>query len=1215
MADNPLFPGYKSDKPNDGPNNPIFPGYYPGAPIIRKPKYTNFIQPLEYSADETFKYIDDVTAHVTGAPQWVTNRVIDDWKQSMKASYNPGDIPIEQLDDYDADALPGVASAQLSLNPMDWIKPGEQAEKTIKTWVTSVTGVKFDKNSWLPNGFNTDDYENRVKTAIWGNVLGVTKEDAGSSLLREAAKTTAENTAAFHPDFDASKPQPFKLTDSGVIGDWTKTDLYGDLAQKAIDFEVNVGSMARDKKHDAMLLAMFGAMDAELNGQTFDSGYKPYKHDAVLDAIGPAGSAERTQAENALKYFHIQKLAVDKMKASESALTGGTGLLADIEKKLSGRPRYDNFAEEIKDAAGNVIGYNGKFVEPDPAKLLKAIDEHLHGKFTENTVTNTLYIAKDVDKGIDQFIQDAHALGGNAGKTMEKSLSEYKTYLEKLQKTVEASRNDPYIVMLNKIKNVNSGDVRMRTITGGNLMTGNIQRTYLENMQNQFLHPGTNKSVPKELQIGSVLKNNAVSSMPDLYANRARILASRFATEQNAKRITEAVDAIADGKFMERYVWNTISVKITGYTPKELTDRALKKVNYFGFVVDESYEPTSKVAQAFYNSRLMRNSFTITANGISAKLNGGIEFSGALTLAGLHAQGLLTKSEIGELLAGTKDLAAFKSKLPGPTAFINRKETQLDIDTFRKWLDSKSNPFKIKSDGDIDKLMELMKALGKENSYSASLSVTAKYAGFMQRWGVTLSKLQDQIYDRFGVALKPLFQVKTILSEKAAAFFAKLLSTWIPKLLAMIGVVGTDGLGAILLPFLEKVLAPIFRAILDKAGQYFNTFISSLLHGNWDAMIKQAEKEIENVIKAILRGFGILAVIIAVPMIMLWGVVLITISPIDPTKSNVGYGGGAAFENPYMDVTKDVSVGGQTNPTDPLDNSSLPLKAIYTITITAKQDLPQLSYIDIAKIIQLEQNARQLLNTKGIIPAIKSGESYSFNVELELGTGDKDSVIFNMVTVTLPESFPSEFRNATASRVFTVGKPPYDPNCFKYQVGSDELAYFQGAVENLVVWETTVVNRTCSGLTPGTQISLIRVGDADTCGWSLGYGSSYDPNNFVILFGNKCPGYYSSAINLNYLLAHEMGHAFDSVGLNKQERIRAYNKLAAAEAYEGNLPTYNNGCGNNSVKEDFAESIGDYAQVNVDGCSAEYNGDRSRDGFWQNFPKHKEFVEWLLYRL
>ena len=68
--------------------------------------------------------------------------------------------------------------------------------------------------------------------------------------------------------------------------------------------------------------------------------------------------------------------------------------------------------------------------------------------------------------------------------------------------------------------------------------------------------------------------------------------------------------------------------------------------------------------------------------------------------------------------------------------------------------------------------------------------------------------------------------------------------------------------------------------------------------------------------------------------------------------------------------------------------------------------------------------------------------------------------------------------------------------------------------------------------------------------------------------------------------------------------------LTSAIAAEGTFPTYPGNCGfNNTLNEDFAETIGNWVQVNACDCPgvATYGPDWST--WWDYFTAHKTWAE------
>ena len=117
--------------------NPFFPGYYVGDPLPKPLKdKRKYGPPNEYKFDIFSEYLDWVAADVTGLPTWVKDRIMGDWKSSLKAEIKPQkEIPIEVYDRYGEETKqdqPGAFGIGVNLNPIDWITdPKKQIRKTV----------------------------------------------------------------------------------------------------------------------------------------------------------------------------------------------------------------------------------------------------------------------------------------------------------------------------------------------------------------------------------------------------------------------------------------------------------------------------------------------------------------------------------------------------------------------------------------------------------------------------------------------------------------------------------------------------------------------------------------------------------------------------------------------------------------------------------------------------------------------------------------------------------------------------------------------------------------------------------------------------------------------------------------------------------------------------------------------------------------------------
>ncbi|KKS26313.1 MAG: hypothetical protein UU86_C0041G0001 [candidate division WWE3 bacterium GW2011_GWC1_42_102] len=163
MPDNPLFPGYIPRKDGDF-NNPLFPGYAEGQRAYRPAPGTP-LGKYEYNADYWLEQLDQMSIDTGNFPKWFLDRYVDDFKRNLRAMYSVENIPVEQMDDYDQDVMPGVTSVSLSLDPAEWKDPGKVVESTVKSWIKAGTGLKFNKEGWglQPGLIDLSDYDNNLK--------------------------------------------------------------------------------------------------------------------------------------------------------------------------------------------------------------------------------------------------------------------------------------------------------------------------------------------------------------------------------------------------------------------------------------------------------------------------------------------------------------------------------------------------------------------------------------------------------------------------------------------------------------------------------------------------------------------------------------------------------------------------------------------------------------------------------------------------------------------------------------------------------------------------------------------------------------------------------------------------------------------------------------------------------------------------------------------
>ncbi|KKS58905.1 MAG: hypothetical protein UV26_C0035G0004 [candidate division WWE3 bacterium GW2011_GWF2_42_42] len=198
-------------------------------------------------------------------PKWFLDRYVDDFKSNLKANYNPGDIPVEQLDDYDQDVMPGVSSISLTLDPTEWQDPGKVLEKTAKSWIKAGTGLRFQKKGWGLEAWPIDltDYDTRVKSGMWRVAMGL-QEDV-SPLGREGGVSITSATKAMAGSPDSSGTL-FNFPEADYVDGVVK--IYETMAKNVVDVQkVMQSGQKRDGKFDSFVSSLSKGIGTELNGK------------------------------------------------------------------------------------------------------------------------------------------------------------------------------------------------------------------------------------------------------------------------------------------------------------------------------------------------------------------------------------------------------------------------------------------------------------------------------------------------------------------------------------------------------------------------------------------------------------------------------------------------------------------------------------------------------------------------------------------------------------------------------------------------------------------------------------------------------------------------------------------------------------------------------------------------------------------------------------
>lgn len=549
MANNPLYPGYKPKKEDEGSINPIYPGYYTGSPVRRKPKSPE-IPPMEYKFDEFINQIDNVAKEVSELPihpKWVMDRVADDWKEQLKVTVRPkgGDIDPTDLDDYATDDLAGALTS-LSLNPKDWgighekgfEQTKKQAKKTLTSWIKEATGI--DSSNLLNSNFS--EIQNKATEELWTHALGYGQEKA-SEEGKAASKDIAERTTVLFSDVVDSESQlsPLDLRhkeeiDSSGRRIIEKDDIYTGTATAIAKFARGRDSPRnRDSLHTDFLSESVKAVKKEIEGSKEFERATP-KQKAVVDFFNKKVDTLETIEE----VNKTTKKAADDLQKQAFDIKDKwrvTGTKEDSIKRI-----VDDSLDKLNEQRG---------------KLEKLIE-----KDNLNNLVSTGISSAEIEK----FKTEIDRYTGRI-KEIEDTLrgvKEQKINVRNAIKEIYNPSPDKNFVSRSTFKDSLGGDLR-------------------KDLEKSILNKGENDIGSFINAEGSTLRAKKIA--PIMY----RLQQDRV--HYAAKEVLDAFDKGGISQVAENYAWKAIKNKLPGawerYTSGSIVADGLKRTNYFGLKIDD----------------------------------------------------------------------------------------------------------------------------------------------------------------------------------------------------------------------------------------------------------------------------------------------------------------------------------------------------------------------------------------------------------------------------------------------------------------------------------------------------------------------------------------------------------------------------------------------------------------------------------------------------
>lgn len=242
--------------------------------------------------------------------------------------------------------------------------------------------------------------------------------------------------------------------------------------------------------------------------------------------------------------------------------------------------------------------------------------------------------------------------------------------------------------------------------------------------------------------------------------------------------------------------------------------------------------------------------------------------------------------------------------------------------------------------------------------------------------------------------------------------------------------------------------------------------------------------------------------------------------------------------NEYVDVQKEAM------PPGPFQNSDLPLKIKYTITITAKKEaLTNVTVKD--ECIVITKSGQQNCQAPPItVPGgtIAVGTPFIFSYEANYNSSYKDSLVLNTITVSANVLSQTDRQTESGGASITIGEPP--SACLSID-GPWPAGYklnLEKAKAKLVGSFSSYVSKVCSSF---NKISLLyEPGSKEQYwGWNDGQKSGTATIHFYSL------GVKNEADAL-YTVAHELGHSL----ANGTKTASIYSRYTAFPGIKSEAP-------------------------------------------------------------
>ncbi len=922
MARNPFYTGYIPGDEND-PLYKIRPKRVkPGTPVNFGFNFeTQLVQELEHEADIPAK-----------VKEYIIDAEVDEIKSAFKVSAGIGkksSLSNQKLNDIqrtgEEPELPGAMG--LSVNLIDLVtNPQETVAKVLtEGWKNITSWEEFDQNlshrafarilmdKDAPideeNGPNTGkELEPRLPlqklaedTYTRGtiNLSGIELPDYSDQGQKNPLQMWSDNKSGFRRGRGRFFEIKYKNYDGDEVTEKVGMEtMYKEVADKASKFVMTSKSASsRDSAYEDYLATLQKVLTKELDqwdGTLTDDMKERLKKAA---AINPALAIPEDKVVEVLKQARSNFVnkgglinAVRDLGGDEDSGLGG---LSSQLSRFVVEGRTDNTASEMeKTIAG--IGSAIKTSEKKIDTLRNALSGEALSTFNkqirpyEELLTQIKGTVFDVKEGETLAVFNATTASPN----VRRLLNNIKSGVAGLGDKADATS------ILTTINFVTSGglDPTKSPLTNGTV----VNQSLLFKLQRDLIEGGFDRSIGARemVHLDDIGVLTDIMGVED--ANALKVLTKRLQNMREWDAFREALQNFDGGKLWRNYYYvKRIRDNLTILTPSYWVNHALKRVQYFGFKIDEKnlakspkliqYLITGSPLSALFVNRFSLNITFVGAGKTKVKLEGGKHFNGVTSLYSLYSSEKLSKAELKSFLSFiafdakalykdpakkimNADWVEWHKKLTD--VFKDKDKAQKfleDIQGFTTWLQTKGKSIVgEKVLRDAENLFKLLGALVNHESKAGTSSITTTFLGVIDKVAIQFNKVQSYLLNKFGKWLAPISYLKQAIAEGVTD--------------ALMGILAaiTGGLSATATPIIKWVLQWTVVKTLD----FFEKIIQGISKGDLSFIFKGYEKTLTRIFKYVMYA-SIVPFTCMLLVLFVFNVLLSSINPVNVARNTV----------------------------------------------------------------------------------------------------------------------------------------------------------------------------------------------------------------------------------------------------------------------------------------------------------------------------------------